>query len=102
MTQDSKSCGFSKMYPQELRGLGNVEDELQYDKTKEVMVSASQLLEPQERSVFVSKNGFMGIELDGRRGLAQMTQQVPKRATVMRDIETQSALGISAVSGGSI
>ena len=95
----TQSCN-NPMMPQEFVGLKTIQEECEWDKKKETMVSASLLLTPEERSDFTSKNGFMGVEIDGRRGLTQVTGQVPKRATVMRDSQTNKALGIPAVSGG--
>ena len=59
------------MIPQQLVGLRNIQEECTWDKKKEVLVSASMLLEPSERSDFVSKNSFMGIVVGDKRGLRQ-------------------------------
>lgn len=87
------------MIPQQLAGLKTIQEECSWSK-KEVMVQASMLLTPEERQDVVSKNGFIGVEVDGRRGLTQLSNYVPKRASVIRDEDSGKALGIPSVSGG--
>jgi len=71
-------------------------------KAESKLVKTSSLLSTTEMSHMQKTYAFVGVQVDGKVGLAQLNQLVPARTQIVRDTESQRAVGIPAVSGGSI